>query len=64
MLIVHLLCIRQFISIKIEYTGFITVTYDISNLRGSYVKLMFEVEDSGDNTYETAVLIDEISLAK
>lgn len=48
----------------VYHTGFITVTYDISNLRGSYVKLMFEVEDSGDNTYETAVLIDEISLAK
>ncbi len=48
----------------VYHTGFITVTYDISDLRGSYVKLMFEVEDSGDNTYETAVLIDEISLTK
>ena len=46
------------------HTGFITVTYDVSNLAGNYAKLIFEVKDSGDNTYETAVLIDNISLSK
>ena len=46
------------------HTGFITVTYDVSNLAGNYAKLIFEVKDSGDNTYEAAVLIDNISLSK
>ncbi|MBQ6946051.1 MAG: cellulose binding domain-containing protein [Ruminococcus sp.] len=44
-------------------TGYITYTYDVSELAGSPVKLVFEVRDSGDNTYETAALIDTVSLS-
>lgn len=44
------------------HTGTITVTCDVSELRGTSVKLFFSVEDSGDNTYDTAAIIDNVSL--
>lgn len=46
------------------HTGNITIRYDVRALRGSNVKLLFNVQDSGDNTYDTAVVIDNISLVK
>lgn len=46
------------------HTGTITIRYDVRELRGSNVKLVFDVQDSGDNTFDTAVVIDNVSLTK
>lgn len=36
----------------------------ISALRGKNVKLVFVVKDSGDNTYDTAAVVDNVTLTK
>lgn len=46
------------------HTGKIKVTYNISALRGKNVKLVFVVKDSGDNTYDTAAVVDNVTLTK
>jgi len=46
------------------HTGTITIRYDVRELRGSNVKLAFDVQDSGDNTFDTAVVIDNITLTR
>lgn len=42
----------------------VKVTYNISALRGKNVKLVFVVKDSGDNTYDTAAVVDNVTLTK
>lgn len=36
--------------------------YDISKYRGKTIKLVFSVSDVGDSLYDTAALIDDISM--
>ena len=43
-------------------TGWTTINYDVTELRGKVVTLKFVVFDKGDSVYDTAVLIDNVNL--
>jgi hypothetical protein len=43
-------------------TDWQTSTYDITPYRGKIVTLSLEAGDVGDSIYDTAILLDEISI--
>lgn len=44
-------------------TGWKTVNIDVSQCTGAYITLKFSVFDVGDSAYDSAVLIDEVTLS-